>query len=112
MEPETNTQNSFSPESSMSPMRSVPEKNGSVGPIIGAIIVIALLVLGGFYFWGSYLNQNQTPEQLPLIVGDAAPAVQDNSDLSQSDTTATIEADVDSGYLDTSQGGFNNGYTP
>lgn len=30
----------------------------SVGPVIGAIIVIALLALGALYFWGERLNNN------------------------------------------------------
>lgn len=85
------------------PESAAPEKSGAVGPIVGAVIVIALLIIGGFYFWGSYLN-NRAPEQLPLIVGDqVAPVVNDNSDLSNSDTAADIQVDVESGYLDTLQ---------
>jgi hypothetical protein len=40
-----------------------PEKptEGSVGPAIGVIIIIAVLVIGALYFWGSRLNKE--PEQ-------------------------------------------------
>jgi len=34
------------------------EKKKPVGAIFGIIIIIVLLVLAGFYFWGSHLNIN------------------------------------------------------
>ena len=33
-------------------------KEGSAGPIIGTIIILAVVVLGGLYFWG---QRNVTP---------------------------------------------------
>jgi len=38
----------------------------SVGPLIGIIIILVLLIVGAFYFWGARLNkeaslQNQAP---------------------------------------------------
>lgn len=33
-------------------------KDGVVGPIIGSIIIIALIVLGGLYYWGSIIENN------------------------------------------------------
>lgn len=48
---------------------SVPQqKNHSMaGPIAGTVIITAVLIIGGLYFWGAYLNQKHTTEQLPLI---------------------------------------------
>lgn len=31
----------------------VVHKEGSVGPVIGLIIILAVLLLGGLYFWGN-----------------------------------------------------------
>lgn len=41
-----------------------------VGPIVGTVIILVLLVFGALYFWGQYLNDQDTQEQLPLIPGD------------------------------------------
>ena len=43
-------------------------KQSSAGPIIGIIIIIALLILGALYFWGAHLNQQQNPP--PYIPAD------------------------------------------
>jgi cytoskeletal protein RodZ len=37
------------------------KKESGVGPIIGSIIIIILIVLGGLYFWG-YILKNKTVE--------------------------------------------------
>lgn len=80
---------------------SAAESSGSIGPIVGAVIIIALLIFGGLYFWGMQLEKE--PETLPMILGDEAQAdaapVQENEDLSASDEPATIEADADDAYL-------------
>ncbi len=34
------------------------DKPRAFGPAIGILIVVALLVIGGLYFWGSYLNNS------------------------------------------------------
>lgn len=49
------------------------EQSGPVGPIVGAIIVIAILVFGGLYFWGAHLNNTQQ-EEVPLILEDESSA--------------------------------------
>ncbi|MDP2648814.1 MAG: hypothetical protein Q8P19_02840 [bacterium] len=47
-----------------------PAHRASAGPIIGVIIIVLLLVVGALYFWGSHLNSDNSPDQLPLIPGD------------------------------------------
>ena len=51
-------------------------KQSPVGPIVGAIIIIALLVFGGLYFGGAHLNkaQNNFENQLPFIPPDNSAA--------------------------------------
>ena len=44
-------------------------KKASVGPTVGIVIILVLLILGAFYFWGARLNQTAAP--LPLIPGNA-----------------------------------------
>lgn len=43
-----------------------PEKQPSVGPLAGAAIVVAVLIIGALYFWGAWLNK-QDPAPLPHI---------------------------------------------
>lgn len=46
------------------------EKSGNLGPLVGVIIIIAVLVIAGFYYWGNSLNkdggafENMTPEEI------------------------------------------------
>lgn len=61
---------------------------GSAGPVIGTIIILAVIVLGGLYFWGQRAsNQALTPEQVQEQVN----TIQDQS---ASDAPADIEADL------------------
>lgn len=78
----------------------------SVGPVIGTIIIIALLALGALYFWGARLNRNT----------DVAPYILDReytvspetegwmSDFSASDEANAIEKDLQAFNADTLQG--------
>ena len=45
-----------------------PGHKSGAGPIVGIVIIVGLLILGAFYFWGAHLNAMQNREnQLPLI---------------------------------------------
>lgn len=57
------------------------ESGGSSGPIIGAIVILAVIILGGLYFWGQR-------------AGDGA-MIDETNTQSGSDETAAIEADLD-----------------
>jgi flagellar basal body-associated protein FliL len=41
----------------------VTESKGSVGPLIGSIIVIIILVIGAIYFWGDTMNKQNEERQ-------------------------------------------------
>ena len=50
----------------------LPEgRHSHVGPLIGAVIIIVLLAFGALYFYGEYLNRQNSDDQLPLIQGNA-----------------------------------------
>lgn len=59
----------------------------SAGPIIGTVIILAVIVLGGLYFWG---QRGDSTEQ----------ALDEMSAQSQSDEVADIQADLDSTDVD------------
>jgi len=77
-----------------------PENSSSLGPIVGAIIIVAILVLGGLYYWGADLAQNQnapTPEE---IMNEPDPQLQSIETQSSSDTVTSIEADLEATNLE------------
>ncbi|OGG71155.1 hypothetical protein A3F27_01915 [Candidatus Kaiserbacteria bacterium RIFCSPHIGHO2_12_FULL_53_13] len=77
-----------------------PEGSGT-GALVGAVIIIILLAVGAFYFWGAKLNQgNDNP--LPLILGNDSASDEPSSDASaglppqgNSDDADAIIADLE-----------------
>jgi hypothetical protein len=93
----------------------MPEENlmvtshSHMGPILGALIVVLVLILGGFYLWGSSLSSdieipietqgepfNNSEPETPRAAADA----QIFETLSPSDEINAIEADLESTNLD------------
>ena len=69
-------------------------KEGSVGPVIGTIIILAVIVLGGLYFWGQRASEKAMSE------AQLGEVVQDITTQSQSDEAAAIQADLDTTSVD------------
>ncbi len=83
----TVTQNSMG-----SVMPKMAEEKKQVGPTIGVIIIVLLLTLGGFYFYGDQLNKKAaTPEEIQKTPDESAMKLQEQS---ASDETSSIEADL------------------
>lgn len=85
MEPDTNNS---------TPQANPPQQHG-VGALVGTLIVLAVLVLSGVYF---FLNtQVAEPQAPPVILGDtsSAPNADGSPAPSSSDTVQSIEADID-----------------
>lgn len=52
------------PNNTTETSNAVVHKEGSVGPVIGTIIILAVILLGGLYFWGNRNNVNtETDDQ-------------------------------------------------
>lgn len=66
------------------------------GALVGAIIVILLLALGGFYFWGARLNGENNPP--PLILGNDTASAEIPNDAS--DEAIAIAEDVQAMNVD------------
>ena len=89
-----------------------PEEHHSIlGPVLGILIVLLILILGGLYLWGSVLKTQ------PVEIPDPAtrPTAEENNEpetnnadaqvqaletVSNSDTLDAIEADIESTNLD------------
>ena len=96
MEPETNTS---LPDNNMPIMNPSPmpgQESKSVGPLIGVIVIIAVIVLGGLYFWGQRLDEQKQSEA--ALQNDAA--TQELETQNTSDEVADIEADLNATNLE------------
>lgn len=77
----------------------------SIGPAIGIIVIIAIIILGGLYFWGQRLAQQPNTtvqEQTQTPVTQTQEEVTPGADLNQlqnqgsSDDLNSIQADLNS----------------
>ncbi len=85
MEPDTNNTAS---------QGSAPQQHG-MGALVGTLIVLAVLVLGGVYF---FLNKQMADQPTPpVILGDttSAPIVENDPAPSSSDAVTDINADIE-----------------
>ncbi len=60
-QPSFELQNSFAEQ---------PQQKTAAGPIVGIVIIVALLIIGALYFWGAHLNAVNPENNLPLILGN------------------------------------------
>ncbi len=66
---------------------------GGLGPMIGVAIILGLIIVGGVYFYGLQLQQENQREELPLILGNEPDPVPET--MPNSDEVSSIESDVD-----------------
>ncbi len=62
-----------------------PRNETSVGPVIGIVIIVIIIILGGLYFWGSRVNDT--------MINDEA-LIDSLSVQGTSDEIADIDADL------------------
>lgn len=77
-------------------------KDGSQGPIVGIVIVIALLIAGGFYIMNQLSLQNAASPETATTTGDAAFAP-----TATSDAPDAIANDLDAENFDSLDTGLN-----
>jgi hypothetical protein len=76
------------------------KNEGSLGPIVGTIIILLVIILGGLYFWGERVKRMNT---IPRDVSTEEQTDQDIESIttqSSSDATADIEADLNATDVD------------
>ena len=73
------------------------QNKSSIGSIIGTIIIIALIILGGLYFWGKRIEETKLTQDLTT---SPAETTTDNSEAAiiksagSSDDLNSIETDL------------------
>ncbi len=80
-------------------------EKSSIGSIIGTIIIIAVIILGGLYFWGKRIEESKAKEKLLQESAQQTPQVSEQTEsakikaVSGSDDLNSIEADLNSTNL-------------
>jgi predicted lipid-binding transport protein (Tim44 family) len=82
-------------EPTQTPMQ--PQNKSGVGSIIGTIVILAIIILGGLYFWGKRVEETKTVQT--LTTDTTQPAVEPNEaavimSMSSSDDLDAIQADI------------------
>lgn len=80
------------------------ENKSSIGSIIGAIIIIALIILGGLYFWGKRIEEQKNAKNLVTETTEQESEVDQTSmneaavikSTSSTDDLKSLEADLKS----------------
>jgi len=70
------------------------EKSSRVGPVIGIVIVVIVLVLGALYFWGQKLS-NGTGDAMTDALNEQGSS--DELDAIEADLGATVIESLDTG---------------
>lgn len=68
-----------------------PNNENSVGPVIAIIIVLAMIILGGLYFWGERTNDMSNIEPSSATVDEITASI---TSQSSSDDISSIEEDL------------------
>jgi len=87
----------------------MPQEEKSVGALIGSIIVVAVIVIGGIYFWMTRSGETPSTETSPL--GQTVPPDQETAALlnqGTSDEISDIEKDLNATNLNNLDAGMND----
>jgi len=90
------------PEQNKSPIdeppRELENKPGSVGPVVAIVVIVAVLILGGLYYWGVQLNKEEmTGEEIENLPDEGLESLETQG---TSDTLGAIEEDLQTTDLD------------
>ncbi len=79
------------------------QKDSTVGPLIGSIIVILIIIVGGLYFFGSLISAKKVEVQTEQVLEEQNEKMQieQTAKQSQSDDVSSIEADLNATNVDT-----------
>lgn len=78
------------------------QKDGTVGPLVGSIIVILILLVGGLYFLETLISAQKTEIQTQEVLESQGNTLQIEETVKQStsDEVEAIEADLRSTNID------------
>lgn len=100
---QTNQEENMTPENEVTeqpnanvdnPMMSDNNKEKPVGPIVGAAIIVAILMIGGVYFWGTLSSRDSQNMTGAEILSQEDKALKDLQKQGSSDSISDIEKDL------------------
>ncbi len=84
------------PSPTPAPIMESPKKT-QLGPVIGLIIILAIIVVGTLYFWGQRVENTQVPQDTVMQTDQTGQTDTQTEQLqtqSSSDDITSIEADL------------------
>jgi FtsZ-interacting cell division protein ZipA len=75
------------------------QQKSSIGGIIGTIIIIALIILGGLYFWGKRIEESKLKQDMATD-GTPSQATAYQANVGSADDLNTIQADLNASNFD------------
>lgn len=79
------------------------QKNSSVGPLIGSIIIILIIISGGLYFLSTLVSikKNQIQTKQETEQQNETTVIEETAKQSSSDSVADIETDLEATNINT-----------
>lgn len=83
-------------------MVSSTQQDGTIGPMIGSIVIIFIIIVGGLYFFGSLITakKTQVETEQALEAQNEAVQIEETAKQSKSDDVPSIEADLQATNID------------
>lgn len=86
-----------------------PDQNPSKGPLVGAVIIIILLIIGGIYVINSKqggTGTEATPTPTETVTAEPTPSLSDSTDINdvEKDLGSAGTADLDASLKDMNSG--------
>lgn len=78
----------------MNGMPPAPQAEKKVGPIVGALIIVLILIIAALYFFGQKLNTEVAPQM------DQTPATDISANAASADDVDTLQAELDGAFTD------------
>lgn len=78
------------------------QKDSTVGPLIGSIVIILIVIVGGLYFWGALITNKKAEIRNTDLLEEQADALEIEQAAQQSTSTdiGSIEADLNATNVD------------
>ncbi|MEK7194397.1 MAG: hypothetical protein AAB660_01775 [Patescibacteria group bacterium] len=83
-----------------------PNNENSVGPVIAIIIVLAMIILGGLYFWGQRNNTSIPSTETTATSGNVDEVTASIATQSTSLDSTAIEEDLNNTNVDNLDSGL------
>jgi len=88
------------PEPAPATMPEPPTSEKSYGPLVGIIVIVIILILAGFYFWGGSLADRAEEAPLQDNTEEVSKTTEVGAPLSESDEIGDLEAELNGTDLD------------